>query len=68
MLQGQVIAHFSAGRLVMLYFVKDNVIHKFPVPQRCGVKRDNEMLRDTIPYTVEKCVYCLNRWPGDDKD
>jgi len=52
----------------MLYFVKDNVIHKFPVPQRCGVKRDKELLRDTIPYAVEKCVYCLNRWPGDDRD
>lgn len=52
----------------MLYFVKDNKLHKFPVPQRCGVKRDKEMLRDTIPYAVEKCVYCLSRWPTDDSD
>ena len=50
----------------MLYFVKDNVLHRFPAPKRCGVERDNEKLRDTVPYGVEKCVYCLKRWPNDE--
>jgi len=50
----------------MLYFVKDNVLHRFPAPKRCWVERDNEKFRDTVPYGVEKCVYCLKRWPGDE--
>lgn len=50
----------------MMYFVKDNTIHRFPVPQRCRVQREKEQLRDTIPHGVEKCIYCLRRWPGDE--
>jgi len=49
----------------MLYFVKDRVLHKFPVPQRCGVQRASEKLRDTVPNAIEKCAYCLKNWPGD---
>lgn len=49
----------------MLYFVKDNRIHLFPVPLRCGAKRDREPLRDTIPHDVEECDYCMRRWPDD---
>ena len=33
----------------MLYFVKDNKLHRYPVPKRCLMKRENEQLRDTIP-------------------
>ena len=50
----------------MLYFIKDNTLHRFPAPKRCGVKRDSEKLRDTVPNEVEKCVYCLKRWLGDE--
>jgi hypothetical protein len=49
----------------MLYFVKDNTIHRFPVPHRCGTVRENELLRDTILYGVKECPYCLRRWPQD---
>jgi hypothetical protein len=51
----------------MLYFVKDNRLHRFPVPKRCGVLRDKETFRDTIPHNVEQCSYCMHRWPGDDE-
>lgn len=50
----------------MLYFVKDNKLHRFPVPIRCGVKHTGEPLRDTIPHDVEECPHCMRRWPGDD--
>ncbi len=51
----------------MLYFVKENTVHKFPTPKRCGVIRQKEQLRDTIPHGVEECVYCMRRWPGDEE-
>jgi len=50
----------------MLYFVQDNKLHRFPVPTRCGSKHKNEPLRDTIPYDVEQCIFCMNYWPGED--
>ncbi|MDK2848036.1 MAG: hypothetical protein PWP34_1389 [Desulfuromonadales bacterium] len=50
----------------MLYFIKDNTLHRFHQPKRCKVKRENETLRDTIPHNVEQCIYCMRRWPGDD--
>jgi len=50
----------------MLYFVKENTIHRFPVPERCGVVRENEVLRDTIIHGVNECLYCLHRWPEDE--
>lgn len=49
----------------MLYFVKKNHLHRFPVPERCGTTYDHETLRDTIPRDVEECPYCLHRWPGE---
>jgi hypothetical protein len=51
----------------MLFFVKDNRLHRFPVPKRCGVRHENETLRDTVPHTVEECIFCMHRWPGDDE-
>ena len=51
----------------MLYFVKGDTLHRFPVPERCEAQRDKEKLRDTIPYDVEKCPYCLGRWPDRSK-
>ncbi len=51
----------------MLYFVKENTIHTFPVSKRCGAKRDREQLCDTIPHDVVECLYCMRLWPGEDK-
>ncbi len=51
----------------MLYFVKDNRLHRFPASKRCGVLPENEPLRDTIPHDVEECIYCMHRWPGEDE-
>ena len=50
----------------MLYFIKENRIHKYPVPPRCAAKYEQEQLRDTIPHAAEECLYCMRRWPGDD--
>ncbi len=50
----------------MLYFLKNNNLHRFPLPERCREKNEKEPLRDTIPYGVEECPYCLRRWPGED--
>lgn len=50
----------------MLYFVKENTIHRFPVSSRCSAKREKEPLRDTIPHGVEECVYCMRQWPGEE--
>lgn len=47
----------------MLYFIKDNTLHKFPVPEPCQVKREKQILRDTIPYDVELCIHCMGYWP-----
>ncbi|MHB8056703.1 MAG: hypothetical protein ACYDHC_02280 [Desulfuromonadaceae bacterium] len=49
----------------MLYFVKDNKLHRLPTPKRCSCTHKNEPLRDTIPHDVEECVYCMRFWPGD---
>ena len=49
----------------MHYFIKDNKLHRYPVPQRCGVQLQKEILRDTIPHNVEQCIYCMRRWPED---
>ena len=49
----------------MLYFIKDNVLHSFPVSGRCGCIYEKEILRDTIPHDVKQCEFCINFWPGD---
>lgn len=51
----------------MLYFVKENTLHQYPVPKRCSVTYENEQLRDTIPHGAEECAYCMNRWPADEQ-
>jgi hypothetical protein len=54
------------GGPVMLYFVKENKLHRYPVPLHCNVKLyGNEVIRDTIPHGIEQCEYCLKWWPGD---
>jgi hypothetical protein len=50
---------------VMLYFVKESTLHRYPVPLRCNAKFGNEIIRDTIPHGVQQCEYCLKWWPGD---
>jgi hypothetical protein len=57
---------YHERRRAMLYFVKDNTIHRYPVPKRCSAKRGKEPLRDTIPRNVEECEYCMHWWPGED--
>lgn len=47
----------------MHYFVKNNVLHKFPVTEPCKVRYGNEIVRDTKPHGVEECIYCLRVWP-----
>ncbi len=49
----------------MLYFVKENTIHTFPVSKRCSAVKEKEQLRDTIPHGAEDCPYCMHRWPDD---
>ena len=51
----------------MLYFVKENTIHTFPVSKRCSAKREKEPLRDTIPHQVDECPHCMRLWPGEEK-
>lgn len=51
----------------MLYFIKTNVIHQYPVPKRCSAIYEKEQLRDTVPDWVEDCPYCMRRWPDDDR-
>jgi len=48
----------------MLYFIKENTIHQFPVPKRCKAVYGNEQLRDTVPREVNECPYCMREWPG----
>jgi len=51
----------------MLYFVKGNKLHRYPVPDWCGVVREKELLRDTVVHGVEECVFCMRRWPAEEK-
>lgn len=43
----------------MFYFIKDNKLHRFPVPLRCPVKRDKEPISVDIPRNVEVCSNCM---------
>ena len=47
----------------MLYFIKENTIHTYPVAKKCTAVYENEQLRDTIPYAVEECRQCMRVWP-----
>ena len=48
------------------FFLKNRKLHKYPVPERCGVKYDDEKLWDYLVDDAEECIYCLRRWPGDE--
>lgn len=52
----------------MLYFVKDNTIHTYPVAKRCTAVYHEEQLRDTVPRSVQVCPYCMKLWPGKKDD
>ena len=47
----------------MLYFVKANTIHQYPVAKRCAAVYQREVLRDTVPHGVAECPYCMREWP-----
>lgn len=51
----------------MLYFIKDNVIHEYPVAPECSAQYRQEQLRDTIPRDVKECPYCMREWPASKK-
>jgi len=52
----------------MLYFIKQNTIHTYPVAKRCTAAYEREQLRDTVPYQVQECPYCMKLWPGEKED
>ncbi len=49
----------------MLYFIKEETIHQYPVPKGCSAVYQDQQLRDTIPRNVKECPYCMRAWPGD---
>lgn len=49
----------------MLYFIKENTIHRYPPGKRCSARYEQERLGDVIPYDAKKCPYCLALWPQD---
>lgn len=51
----------------MMYFVKNSQVHKFPVPPQCEEQHGFEQLRDTVPHGVKPCLYCMHRWPKQEK-
>lgn len=51
----------------MLYYIKQNTIHRYPEPPRCEARHENEVFRDTVPHGVEKCDYCMHWWPEGDE-
>ena len=51
------------GKL-MLYFIQQDTIHRYPVDKRCPAVYRREQLRDTIPHEVAECPYCMKLWPG----
>jgi hypothetical protein len=48
----------------MLYFIKENVIHEYPVTKGCSEVYTQQQLRDTVPHGVKECPYCMREWPG----
>lgn len=45
----------------MKYFVKNLKVHKYPVPNSCNVKYDNENLHDSKPHGYEECDHCFKK-------
>jgi len=48
----------------MLYFIKDNTVHQYPVAKGCTAVYQQEQLRDTVIHGVEECPYCMREWPA----
>lgn len=48
----------------MLYFIKDNTIHQYPVAKGCTAVFSQEQLRDTVTRGPKECPYCMREWPG----
>ncbi len=48
----------------MLYFIKKDTIHKYPVAKGCRAAYQQEQLRDTVLRGLEQCPYCMRTWPG----
>jgi len=44
----------------MQYFVKNDKIHKYPVPNDCHVEYTGEKLHSIPPDGPEKCDHCFN--------
>ncbi|MCC6127484.1 MAG: hypothetical protein IT426_21205 [Pirellulales bacterium] len=47
----------------MKYFVKNDKVHKYPVPSSCNVKHTGEKLHDSPPAGYEKCDHCFTNLP-----
>lgn len=45
----------------MKYFIKNDKIHKYPVPSTCSVKYTGEKLHDTKPKGYEECEHCFKK-------
>ena len=43
----------------MKYFIQDDLVHEYPVPNNCDAVYDNERLYDKPPRGCEKCAYCF---------
>lgn len=52
----------------MLYFIKQNTTHTYPVRKGCKAVYEREQLRDTVLREVHQCPYCMNVWPGRKDD
>lgn len=52
----------------MLYFIKQNTIHAYPVKEGCRASYEKEQLRDTVPHGVKECPYCMKIWPARKED
>ncbi|HJV65274.1 MAG TPA: hypothetical protein VJ550_06050 [Geomonas sp.] len=51
----------------MLYFIKENTVHQYPVAKGCAAVYQDEQLRDTIIHGVKECPYCMREWPANKK-
>ncbi len=59
--------HPAGKEKVLLYVVKENKLHQYPVSKGCKEVYTKEQLRDTIPHGVEECAYCMRTWPAEKK-
>lgn len=47
----------------MIYFIKQNTVHTYPVAKRCSAVYQQEQLRDVILRGIDECPYCMRVWP-----